>query len=94
MDLKYLDIPHIHTATKIGSKFIEALGHCSDAKNNKNGIEIFKNKSVQIIVDNHWEHWRFFNMTCVGLPMLIQLAVFWYWSNIVLVNLPLDRDLF
>ena len=45
-------------------------------------------------MDNHWAYWQFYNLTCVGLPMFIQLLVFWYWSNIVLVNLKTDTDLF
>ena len=28
------------------------------------------------------------------MPMFVQLLVFWYWSNIVLVNLKSDTDLF
>ena len=80
MNLQYLDLPYIFNPTRKGFDFIYALSHCEN-------MDIFTLKSVQIVIDCHARYWDKLNYLCVGLPMLINLIVFWYWSNIVLPNL-------
>ena len=57
-------------------------------------MDIFTLKSVQIVIDCHARYWDKLNYLCVGLPMLINLLVFWYWSNIVLPNLDKQPEFF
>ena len=87
MSLLYLDMPFVFKPNKSGYDFITALTKCTE-------LDIFRLKSVQIVIDCHASHWNRINYLCVGLPMLFNLLNFWYWSNIVLVNLPLDPDTF
>ena len=42
------------------------------------------------MIDEHARHWDKVNYLAVGLPMTVQLIAFWYWSNIIVINL--DRD--
>ena len=87
MNLQYLDLPYIFAPTYKGFDFIYALSKC-------NNMDIFTLKSVQIVIDCHARYWDRLNYLCVGLPMLINLLVFWYWSNIVLPNLDKQPELF
>ena len=87
MDLQYLDVPNIHINTPVGKDFIYGLAECED-------LELFNNGVIQILIDNHWEFWRSYSRFSYGLPLVIQLLVFWYWSNIVIVNLKNDKDTF
>ena len=87
MLLSYLDIPNVYRPSAEGFDFIQALGKCLD-------IGIFRNQTVQIIVDNHWAYWRNKYMYYIGLPMVVQLCAFWYWSNFVLINLKKSYDTF
>ena len=87
MDLQYIDVPNIHKNTPVGKDFIYGLAECEN-------LELFKNGVVQILIDNHWKYWVRYSLWSYGLPLIIQLAVFWYWSNIVLVNLAKDKDTF
>ena len=50
--------------------------------------------SIQIVIDCHASHWDRLNYLFLGLPMLINLLVFWYWSNIVLPNLDKNSETF
>ena len=63
--------------------FIEALAACKD-------VDLFKNKSIQILITAQQENWLWIDYVAFFLPMLIQLLAFWYWSNIIIVNL--DKD--
>ena len=87
MNLQYLDLPYIFGPTRKGFDFIYALSQCEN-------MDIFTLKSVQIVIDCHARYWDKLNYLCVGLPMLINLLVFWYWSNIVLPNLDKQPELF
>ena len=31
-------------------------------------------------------------MLAIGLPIIIQLVTYWYWSNMLLPNLKIDAD--
>ena len=79
-----LDIPHIYSKTPEGIDFIYALKN-TDLSN-------FALPSVQIIIDSQLDYWGKVNAYYIGLPMTVQLVVFWYWSNIVLFNLPKNDD--
>jgi hypothetical protein len=59
--------------------FLEAL------KENKN-MELFARPSVQVLIDKHWERWSWFNSWFRAVPIVTQLAAFWMWSNIFLLN--------
>ena len=87
MEMEYLDMPFVYKPNKAGFEFIYALNKCDE-------LEIFNLKSVQIIIDSHAEYWNRLNYIFVGIPMAFNLLNFWYWSNIVLVNLEQDPDAF
>lgn len=78
MNLKLLDLPFVFKCpSKDGFKFIEALTKVKD-------LDTFSLKSIQIILDAHKVYWGKINLLAIGLPMGLQLIVFWYWSNIIL----------
>ena len=83
MEMNYLDMPFLHRPTKEGFDFIYALTKCSD-------LNLFSSKSVQVIIDSQARFWYRINHLFYGLPMVINLCVFWYWSNVVLINLESD----
>ena len=87
MKLEYLDIPHVYYSTAAGFDFIYALKETDD-------LSLFALKSVQIMIDEHSKFWDKLNFWCFGFPMVIQLSAFWYWSNIVIVNLEKDHGVF
>ena len=80
MNLQYLDMPHITRPTREGFDFIYALAECET-------LEIFDLKSIQIVIDCHARYWDRINYLFVGFPMMINLLLFWYSSNIILPNL-------
>ena len=84
MKLEYIDIPDLFRNTAEGFDFIYAL-------NKTKNLDLFAIKTVQIIIDHQWKYWRVANLLVFGLPVYINLAVFWYYSNIVLPNLN-DED--
>ena len=55
-------------------------------------MSVFAQKSVQIIIDMHFEHWRLYNTLFVGLPIYLQLVFFTLWSDVVLPNLSVTED--
>ena len=85
MVLNFIDIPNLYRNTVEGEKFIYALNDCEDLK-------IFSLRSVQIIIDCHYRHWKWLNLKALGLPQLILLFFFWHWSNIILTHLKKDAD--
>ena len=87
MTLQYLDLPYLYRPTVQGFDFIYALTECEN-------MEIFTLKSVQIIIDCHARYWDRINYLFVGLPRIINLIFFSYWSNIVLSNLDRAFDEF
>ena len=87
MEMTYLDIPFIFSPTQQGFDFIYALTKCQD-------LNLFSSKSVQIVIDNQARYWYLINHVFYGLPMMVNLAVFWYWSNVVLINLKDQEDRF
>ena len=44
------------------------------------------------MIDSHDNYWFKKNLVYIGLPMLLQLITFWYWSNIVMTNIDIDYD--
>jgi hypothetical protein len=79
MTLQYFDIPRIYDQTDQGDKFIQVL---ADTDN----VDIFQHKAVQVIVNHQWEYWRVANKWLMLIPYLIQLFLFWLWSNFLLTN--------
>lgn len=80
-------MPFIYHPTQQGFDFIYALTQSED-------LDIFMLKSVQIVIDSHADYWYRINHIFYGLPMLINLVIFWYWSNVVLINLFIDFETF
>ena len=76
MKLEYLDMPDVFRNAEIGKAFVEALL--------TNGLSLYYIKSVQIIVDHHWEFWRSKMHIVFGIPMLINMVTFLYYSYLVL----------
>ena len=87
MKLEYIDIPDLFRNTAEGINFIYALEKTER-------LDLFAIKTVQIIIDHQWKYWRVANGLVFGLPAIINLAVFWYYSNIVLPNLNDEDDSF
>ena len=54
-------------------------------------LQIFGLKSVQILIDAHLAHWRFYNTWMIGLPIYLQLLSFTVWSDIVLPNIKVSE---
>lgn len=81
--LSYVDIPHLYRRTPEGYKFLKALEKFED-------ISLFGRKSVQILIDFQYEYWNRHQYYSIGVPMTIQLGVFWYWSNIVIKHIEKD----
>ena len=79
----YLDIPYAFRRTIEGETLLRELNVFEDKA-------IFKLKSVQILIDYHYSYWQIVQWYSVGIPMVFQLIVFWYWSNIVIVNIETD----
>ena len=79
--MQFLDTPYIYKPTQEGFDFIYALTE-SDVD-----LKIFSLASVQIIIDRHQAFWKPFNVFGMGLPMIIQLFFFVWWSNIVITNI-------
>ena len=77
MKLEYLDMPDVFEINEIGYEFMEALDKTSLAS-------LFNIKSVQIIVDHHWDFWKMKNYLLFGLPILIKLLSFQWYSHVVL----------
>ena len=85
MEMNYLDIPIIYRPTQQGFDFVYALTKSKD-------LNLFSSKSVQIVIDSQMRYWYRINHIFYGLPMVINLIVFWYWSNVVLINLGTDFE--
>ena len=85
MNMRYLDIPYIYRPNQQGFEFIYALTECDE-------MELFNLASVQIVIDCHADYWNRINYLFVGGPMILNLFFFWYWSNVVLVNIENDKD--
>ena len=50
-------------------------------------MPVFGLKSVQIMIDAQYERWFWVDFSAFFMPELVQLMLFWYWSNIILINL-------
>ena len=85
MEMNYLDIPIVYRPTQQGFDFVYALTKSKD-------LNLFSSKSVQIVIDSQMRYWYRINHIFYGLPMVINLIVFWYWSNVVLINLGTDFE--
>ena len=49
-------------------------------------MPVFGLKSVQIMIDAQYERWFWVDFFAFFMPELVQLMLFWYWSNIILIN--------
>lgn len=85
MTLRYLDIPYIIGHTEFGDNFIDALLAAEDPT-------IFGKRSIQVIIDEHHKIWGNYNLWLIFFPMVLQLLVFAYWSNIIVDSLDLGYD--
>ena len=79
MKMRYLDIPLLHLNSMEGMEFIKALD-CSD------DLSLFTALTTQAIVNYHWRSVRFWLWGLIMIPYFVQLSVFSYWSNVVLVD--------
>ena len=86
MSMTYLDIPYLYTRTEQGYKFLDSVASAD--------TELFSHAAVQILVDEQLSYWLYRNFAFFGAPLVFQLAVFWYWSNIVLPSIERDKDTF
>jgi hypothetical protein len=80
MEMFQLDIPHIHLHSNIqGVRFIDAL-------NNTKEVDLFLLKSIQAIINYHWNSGlvRSYLWGCLIIPYFIQLSLFIVWSNVTL----------
>lgn len=84
-DLRYFDIPQIFQKNKQGYEFMNALANSP--------IEIYSNPVVQLIVETTWQNeWKFFITYIMRPLLLLELILFWLWSNFLLVYYE-DKDL-
>ena len=67
--------------------FIHSLCKCSD-------VDLFKNKSIQILLTAQQENWLWMDWVAFFMPQILQLLVFFYWSNIVIPNLDSENESF
>ena len=89
MNMHYFDVHNIYQPSPEGMDFIEALAN-TDADH----IDLFKCKTVQIMLTAQQENWLLIDWLAFFMPQFLQLIIFWYWSNIVLPNLKTDEALF
>jgi len=76
----YFDIPLIHSYNTVeGFEFIEALKGVQN-------VQIFSHKSIQMLIDFQWKYWRLVNQAAMGGPLVVQVPLYWLWSNILVVN--------
>lgn len=43
-----------------------------------------------MLIDYQYNYWNNQQYWAIGLPMICQLIIFWYWSNIVIANIESD----
>ena len=89
MQLNYLDIPYMYARTERGMEFIQAL---VDDSIRKDDVSLFGLASVQIIIEHHEKYWKKRNLLFFGLPLLLQLIIFWLWSNLLLPGIQVDKE--
>jgi len=75
--IETIDLPELHDQLPRGYAFIEALYACPD-------LEFFTLKSVQILIDHHYEFWYQVNLQSVILPAFVNNMLFQVWNNFVL----------
>jgi hypothetical protein len=79
MEFFYFDIPHLHTYSTEGSKFILAMDQYSESK----GITPYNNETITVLVNYHWTKHaqRFFNLFMFApfIACLITLLIWNYW---------------
>ena len=63
---EFFDVPLIYYQTKQGYEFLEALKVYGQAD-----PSIYKSVAIQILVENHWKHWKRINRYCILLPKFI-----------------------
>jgi len=71
------DLPFLHGREREGLKFIESLENHSD-------IKIFSYKSIQILINKHWDKRQKAIYALKLIPYTAMLAIFMVWSNLVL----------
>ena len=50
-------------------------------------IDLFGLKSIQILIEAHQKYWLKRHFLVIGFPQFLQLVVYFYWSNFVLINI-------
>lgn len=63
MEMQYCDIPSLFKPTEIGKDFISALAL------NPN-IDLFNNKSIQVLINAQQKHWMRIDILAFFLPRL------------------------
>ena len=71
----YFDIPLLHQNSLEGVEFIVALDHSND-------MALFGTLAVQAIVNFHWHKVQKVLWALFMGPYILQLTVFFYWSNV------------
>ena len=77
MLMRYLDVPLLHLPSEDGFAFINAL---SDIKSGEN-LEIYSKRSIQILINSHWERQQWKLHALLFAPFLVMLTVYCIWSN-------------
>jgi hypothetical protein len=75
----FFDLPWIHDFTVEGRDFLEACKQNDD-------IKFFSSKSIQMIVNEHWERWRPAIYGLKLIPFTLLLLTFMFWSNLILTH--------
>ena len=87
MNLRYLDMPFFYHHSELGFEFVNALEECEN-------LDLFKLPSVQIMIDSQMDYW--YNVIGFGLalPLILQLIIFWYYSNVVISHVLEEPEWF
>jgi hypothetical protein len=75
----FFDLPWLHDFTLDGRDFLEA---CQD----HDDIKFFSHKSIQLLVNHHWEQWQRAVFGLKLIPFTMLLVVFMFWSNLILTH--------
>ena len=43
------------------------------------------------MIENQFRYWQQLNLLAIGFPIVVQLAVFWYWSNVILIHVRFEH---
>lgn len=81
--MAYFDIPSINDLSVKSNEFFEVL---SETEN----IDLFKHRSVNIIVEKAWAEHRNFFICFFTIPYIILVAAYFFWSNFT--SVPFEKS--